>query len=150
MNRVVVKSQYIADLIEQFWRWFLTFHITLPICRREFDPDIGPRRFDLETSQYQLIRSKRPVNQWLGGIVSLVVNILKGTLLLLLGLFMGNVLLTIFAVVCTVFGRPPKPSSVIWCLSSKAVAMKIWLSALAVVVLLFTAEGIRRLLAGPQ
>ena len=82
--------------------------------------------------------------------MEILVNILKGTLLLLFGLFMGNVLLTLFAVVCTVSGRPLKRDSVIWRLSSKAIAKKIWLSALAVVVLLFAAEGVRRLLGGSQ
>src|ERR1035437_10051230 len=36
------------------------------IFRYEFDPDIGPGPFDLETRSYHTIRSKPPVNQWLG------------------------------------------------------------------------------------
>src|ERR1035437_6420907 len=34
------------------------------IFRYEFDPDIGPGPFDLETRSYHTIRSKPPVNQW--------------------------------------------------------------------------------------
>ena len=44
-----VKAQDIADLVESCWRFWLTFHIHLLIFRREFDPDIGPGTFDLET-----------------------------------------------------------------------------------------------------
>jgi hypothetical protein len=36
-------------------------------CCREFDDDIGPGPFDLETRQYRIISSKQPVNQWFCG-----------------------------------------------------------------------------------
>jgi hypothetical protein len=49
MDRVVVKAQDVADLVESFWRFWLTFHIHLPIFRREFGHDIGPGTLDLET-----------------------------------------------------------------------------------------------------
>jgi hypothetical protein len=44
-----VKAQDVADLVESFWRFWLTFHIHLPIFRREFGHDIGPGTLDLET-----------------------------------------------------------------------------------------------------
>jgi hypothetical protein len=49
MDRVVVKAQDVADLIQYFWRFWWTFHIHLLIFRRESDPDIGPGTLDLET-----------------------------------------------------------------------------------------------------
>src|ERR1039458_101115 len=52
-------------LLEKKRSLFLTGHINPLICRHEFDPDIGPGPFDLETRQYGIIRSNGPVNQWL-------------------------------------------------------------------------------------
>jgi hypothetical protein len=45
----VVKAQDVADLVESFWRFWLTFRINLLIFRREFGPDIGPGTLDPET-----------------------------------------------------------------------------------------------------
>jgi hypothetical protein len=44
----------------------LTFHSNLLICRHEFDSEIGPGIFGLEIHQYDISRSKQPVNQWFG------------------------------------------------------------------------------------
>jgi hypothetical protein len=52
-----MEPQDVADLIEQLWRLFLTFHINLSTCPHEFDRDIGPGPFDLEAPQYGIIRS---------------------------------------------------------------------------------------------
>jgi hypothetical protein len=49
MDRVMVKPQDIADRNEQSCRLCLTFPINPLICRHEFDPDIDPGLFDLET-----------------------------------------------------------------------------------------------------
>ena len=48
MDRVVAKAQDVADLVQYFSRFWLTFHIHLLIFQRESDPDIGPGTFDLE------------------------------------------------------------------------------------------------------
>jgi hypothetical protein len=44
----VVKAQDVADLVESFWRFLLTFHLNLLIFQREFGPDIGSGALDLE------------------------------------------------------------------------------------------------------
>jgi hypothetical protein len=44
----------------------LTSHINLPIFRHESDPDIGPGLFDLDSGKYDIIRSNKPADQWLG------------------------------------------------------------------------------------
>jgi hypothetical protein len=44
----VVKAQDVADLVESFWRFWLTLHVNLLIFRREFGPDIGSGALDLE------------------------------------------------------------------------------------------------------
>ena len=51
MNGIVAEPQDIADLLELSGRLYLTFLIILLICRQEFefDSDIGPGPFDLET-----------------------------------------------------------------------------------------------------
>jgi hypothetical protein len=81
--------------------------------------------------------------------MSIVQDVLKGVLLALSGLFMANVVLGIVLCGRAVLGRPLKANSLVSLLAAKNTAKRIWLSALAVAVLLIVLEVLRRQFGSP-